>query len=290
MPNTIDQHPEKHQVRAAFERAAPHYDAAAVLQQEVAARLLERLQYILLQPQQVLDLGCGTGQLLKGLRKQYPASGIVALDLAPGMLKEARRKQGWLARMRGPYGYVAGDAECLPLQDNSIDLLISNLALQWCGDLPLALGEMRRVLKPGGLLMFTTFGPDTLQELRDSWSQVDSQPHINRFVDMHDIGDILLETRFAEPVMDMEMMTVTYRDVTSIMRELKIIGAHNVVQGRSRGLTGKGRMQKVIDAYENYRQQEVLPVSYEVIYGHAWLPQESEEKGRVQISLSEIGK
>ena len=155
-----------------------------------------------------------------------------------------------------------------------MDLLFSNLALQWCLDLDQTFNEFRRVLKPGGLLMFTTFGPDTLRELRSCWSQVDGYTHVNNFFDMHDVGDALVRNSFAEPVMDMELLTMTYKDVPSLMRDLKTIGAHNVTQGRSRKLTGKGRLQRVNAAYEQYRSDGVLPVSYEVVYGHAWIAAE----------------
>jgi len=269
-----DLKPDKLKMRQAFERAANTYDAAAVIQREVSQRLLERLNYINLQPISILDVGAGTGISLAGLSQHYPAASIYALDIARPMLIEARKKQGWWQRLRRPVKLITGDAESLPLADASVDLLFSNLALQWCLDLDQTFNEFRRVLKPGGLLMFTTFGPDTLRELRSCWSQVDGYTHVNNFFDMHDIGDALVRNSFAEPVMDMELLTMTYKDVPSLMRDLKTIGAHNVTQGRSRKLTGKGRLQRVNAAYEQYRSDGVLPVSYEVVYGHAWIAEE----------------
>jgi malonyl-CoA O-methyltransferase len=272
---TENQHiPDKLKMRQSFERAAAHYDAAAILQQEISKRLLERLDYINLQPARVLDVGAGTGISLTGLRQQYPVAQIYALDIARAMLLEARKKQGWLQRMRRPIQFITADAEKLPLADASVDLLFSNLTLQWCLDLEQTFGEFRRVMKPGGLLMFTTFGPDTLKELRSCWSQVDGYTHVNNFIDMHVVGDALVRSRFAEPVMDMELVTMTYSDVPSIMRDLKTIGAHNVTRGRARSLTGKGKMQQFVASYEQFRNNGVLPVSYEVVYGHAWIAEE----------------
>ena len=281
---TENQHiPDKLKMRQSFERAATHYDAAAILQQEISKRLLERLDYIKLQPARVLDVGAGTGISLTGLRQQYPVAQIYALDIARAMLLEARKKQGWLQRMRRPIQFITADAEKLPLADASVDLLFSNLTLQWCLDLEQTFGEFRRVLKPGGLLMFTTFGPDTLKELRSCWSQVDGYSHVNNFMDMHVVGDALVRSRFAEPVMDMELVTMTYSDVPSIMRDLKTIGAHNVTRGRARSLTGKGKMQQLVASYEQFRNNGVLPVSYEVVYGHAWI---SEDVSRSSIPVS----
>ena len=279
-----DLQPDKRMMRQAFERAANTYDAAAVIQREVSQRLLERLNYINLQPTRILDVGAGTGISHAGLNRHYPAANIFPLDIARPMLLEARKKQGWWQRLRRPVKLITGDAESLPVADASVDLLFSNLALQWCLDLEQTFNEFRRVLKPGGLLMFTTFGPDTLKELRSCWSQVDGYTHVNYFIDMHDIGDALVRNSFADPVMDMELMTMTYKDVPGLMRDLKTIGAHNVTRGRSRKLTGKGRLQRVNAAYEQFRSDGVLPVSYEVVYGHAWMAEESSPQ-TVQVTF-----
>jgi malonyl-CoA O-methyltransferase len=279
--------PDKLKMRQSFERAAAHYDAAAILQQEISKRLLERLDYINLQPASVLDVGAGTGISLAGLRQRYPAAQLYALDIATAMLFEARKKQSWLQRLRRPVQFIAGDAENLPLADASIDLLLSNLTLQWCHDLEQTFAEFKRVLKPGGLVMFTTFGPDTLKELRSCWSQVDGYTHVNHFIDMHDIGDALVRSRFAEPVMDMELITMTYTDVHSIMRDLKAIGAHNVTRGRARSMTGKGKLQQLIASYEQFRNNGVLPVSYEVVYGHAWIAEEISTRS-IQVPFEQL--
>ena len=212
---------------------------------------------------------------------RYKRADIVALDIAHPMLEQARKRGRWLRRPR----CVCADAECLPFADASFDLVFSNLMLQWCIDIDTVFAELQRVLRPGGLLLFTSFGPDTLKELRDSWAQVDGYAHVNAFLDMHDIGDELMAVGFAEPVMDVERITVTYPDVWKLMRELKQIGAHNVTVGRPRGLTGKSHMQQLVNAYERYRQANVLPASYEIVNGHAWA---TEVSGEAVVSLERL--
>ncbi|SER37109.1 malonyl-CoA O-methyltransferase [Nitrosomonas sp. Nm51] len=264
----------KRLLRNAFERAAQGYDRAAVLQREVGDRMFARLDYINYAPDTILDAGCGTGYCARKLGARYMNSRLIAMDIAQAMLLLARPvKAGW--RQYWPFNrrqthYVCADIERLPLCEDSVDMVWSNLALQWCNDLNLTFREMNRVLKPDGLLMFSTFGPDTLQELRQVFGQVDDYVHVNQFVDMHDVGDLLVRNRFATPVMDMEYITLTYEDVVGVMRDLKAIGAHNVTQGRRQGLMGKVKWQKIIDGYDAWREQGKLPATYEVIYGHAW--------------------
>jgi malonyl-CoA O-methyltransferase len=274
---------DKRQARLAFERAADTYDEAAALQQEIGQRLLERLDLIRMRPTRILDLGAGTGVFSKALQQRYHKAQVVALDLALAMLRHTRRRGGWL---RKP-ACVCADGERLPFADDSFDFIFSNLMLQWCMDPEPVFTELRRVLAPGGLLLFTTFGPDTLKELRASWEAVDGHTHVNRFIDMHDIGDALMHARWAEPVMDSERITVTYRELRTLMRDLKQLGAHNVTAGRPRGLTGRQRLLQVIQAYERFRRDGVLPASYEVVYGHAWSPLNKQDSGgAVDVPLS----
>ena len=259
---------DKQLARRAFDRAADTYDAAAVLQNEIGDRLIERLDYIRLQPRRILDLGAGTGFFTAALLKRYRKADVIALDIAARMLQRVQARGGWFRKPQ----CVCADAETLPFADDSFEFIFSNLMLQWCTDLESTLKELRRVLAPGGLLMFTTFGPDTLMELRASWEAVDGYTHVNAFMDMHDVGDTLVSTRWAEPVMDSERITMTYRTLPALMQDLKHIGAHNVTAGRLRGLTGKHHMQQLTGAYERFREDGVLPASYEVVYGHAWSP------------------
>lgn len=262
---------DKHLYRHAFNRSASTYDEAAVLQKEVARRLLERLDYVKLQPQQVLDLGSGTGFCAAALAQRYKKAGITALDIAPAMLQQARRKLSRLEKLfNHRQRFVCADADFLPLQDQSLDLVVSNLTLQWCPDLDRTFAEVRRVLKPDGLFMFSTLGPDTLKELRQSWQSVDANVHVHTFIDMHDVGDALLRTQFADPVMDMETITLTYKDARTLMHDLKALGAHNASANRNKGLTGRCRLKSMLEAYEQFRRDGVLPATYEVVYGQAW--------------------
>jgi malonyl-CoA O-methyltransferase len=276
-------------VRRSFGRSAGAYDAAAVLQKRVRDELLERLDVVRLEPAVVLDLGAGTGHASLALKRRYRSSQVIALDLAEGMLREAGRRQTLLRRFRR----VCGNAAALPLRDASVDLVVSNLMLQWCNEPDAVFRECRRVLRPGGLLTFTTFGPDTLSELRRAWAAADGHTHVNRFIDMHDLGDALVRSGLAEPVMDVERYTLTYAEVRDLMRDLKAIGAHNANAGRPRGLTGKGALARMTAAYENLRHDGRLPATYEVVYGQAWCPVEAPRSkrtpGEIVVPVGRIG-
>ncbi len=265
---------DKKQVRRAFSRAAREYDAAAVLQREVCQRMLERLDYIKLQPLRVLDAGSGTGWGTRQLTQRYPAAQVVALDIALGMLNVAREQSSWWRKLfsGNQQSHICADVEALPLAANSMGMVWSNLALQWCNDLPATFRELHRVLKTEGLLMFSTFGPDTLKELRSAFHGADGHNHVSRFTDMHDLGDMLTHSGFAEPVMEMEIITLTYSDVKSVMQDLRNIGAHNATAGRGQGMMGKAAWQHVMERYESFRRDGKLPATFEIVYGHAWKP------------------
>ncbi len=293
---SADNFPAKRDVRRAFTRAAHTYDEHAFLQREVANRLLERLDYVKLSPAQLLDLGSGTGYVTRKLRERFPDTAITSVDLAPDMLRYAREqlpRRPILARLfsHSPADtFVCADAESLPLAKESVDAIISSLTLQWCNP-ELVANEVMRVLKPTGLFMFTTFGPDTLKELRAAFRSVDDKPHVNEFVDMHDLGDILVHAGFADPVMDQETITLTYDDLKTMLRELKGIGAHNVLPGRAAGLMGKSQWGRLLAAYETHRRDGRLPSTYEVVYGHAWKPEFAKKMsvdGAQSIDLDEF--
>ncbi len=252
--------------RRAFDKAAEKYDEAAILQREVATRLVERLDYMLIEPVTILDAGAGTGYCSLDLVERYPKAEVIALDIAQAMLQQTRKKSNNHSRIQ----YLSCDVEYIALADNSVDLIVSSLTVQWCNDYIKAFEEFKRILKPGGCILFTSFGPDALKELRHCWYKVDDDYHVNSFIDMHHFGDTLLQTGFADPVMDTETITVTYKDVYQIMRDLKTIGAHNVLNGRRHSLTGKKRLQAMVVEYEAFRKDGVLPMSYEIVYGHAW--------------------
>lgn len=264
----------KRMVRRSFEKAAASYDAAAVLQHEVGRRMLSRLDYIKHIPQAILDAGSGTGDVVPALRKRYPYAKLYALDIALAMLERARARVPWWQRFLKRQGVVAicGDLERLPLCDAAFGMVWSNLALQWVNEPQHVLSEVLRVLEPGGLFMFSTFGPDTLKELREAYRGTDRYTHVNRFIDMHDLGDMLVHDGFADPVMDMEYLTLTYDDVLKLMRDLKAIGAHNVTAGRRPGMTARSTLEAVKRNYEALRRDGKLPATFEVVYGHAWAP------------------
>jgi len=259
---------DRTRIARAFSRAAAHYEQTAVLQRQVGDELLSRLAVVASEPARVLDIGAGSGRLSGLLKKRWPKAEVVAVDLALGMLREARRHAGWLR----PFRRVAGDAQALPFAEGSVDLVVSNLCLQWC-DLKAAIHEFRRVLRPGGWLLFTSFGPDTLKELRSAWRAADAQPHVHLFLDMHDVGDAVLAQGFVDPMFDVERYTLSYADVRALMRELKTIGAGNALAERKRGLTGKQAFARMLAAYEPLRRDGRLPLSYEVIFGQAQAPQ-----------------
>lgn len=266
---------DKRQLRRSFDRAAATYDQAAVLQREVCLRALERLDLVKLEPGLIIDAGSGTGFGARALSKRYPRASVLELDLAGAMVRTARALRPWWRQWVGRRRemFVCGDNERMPIRDGAAEMVWSNLAFQWSDDLPGVFSECRRVLHAEGLLTFTTFGPDTLKELRQAFPPESGKVHVNRFLDMHDIGDMLVHAGFANPVMDMEVLTLTYESVEQLMRELKALGAHNITGGRGRGLTGRGTLRQLKNRYEALRRDGRLPATFEVIYGHAWKPQ-----------------
>lgn len=261
---------DRRAIRRFHERASGTYDESAVLAERVRAELMRRLDWIAFTPEAVLDLGCGTGHGAAALASRWPRARVLAVDVSPGMLTQAGRQ-----REASRFERVCADAEWLPLPPGSVDLLFCNLVLPWCEDLDAVFTEFVRVLRPRGLATFSTFGPDTLMELRAAWAEADDASHVHPFTDMHDIGDGLVRAGFAEPVLDVSRFTLTYPDVHILMGELKATGAQNATSARSRGLTGRDRLRTVEHAYEGFRRHGVLPASYEIVFGHAWGPLET---------------
>ncbi|HEX4479960.1 MAG TPA: malonyl-ACP O-methyltransferase BioC [Rudaea sp.] len=263
---------DRRHIVSAFGRAAAGYARHATLQRDVEDLLLERLEYVRETPSRVLDVGSGPGRGAAELRKRFSSAQVIALDIAMPMLAQIRPT--WLR----PIARACADARELPFADASIDVLYSSLCLQWIEDLPALFGEFRRVLRPGAYLAFSTFGPDSLYELRAAWSAVDDTPHVNGFLDIARVGDALVASGFRDPVLDVEHFTLAYDDAFGLMRDLKGIGATNADVRRMRGLTGKARLQRMIAAYESFRSDGKLPATYEVIFAHAWAPESSQPR------------
>ena len=276
---------KKQTIADSFSKAAPHYEAAAYLQKEVASRLLERLELMNVSPKNILDAGCGTGFCTRILDKKFSKAKTIGIDIAPRMIEYAKQQKGFFNKIE----YQVADIEQLPFADNSFDLVFSNLTVQWSVEPNQVFLELNRVLKPGGLLIFSSLGPDTLTELKQSWQQVDQNVHVNDFLDMHIIGDQVHSARFDNTVMDRDVITLTYQTMLGLMKDLKAIGAHNMDTERQRGLLGKSKFEKLKKAYEVFRWQDgQLPATYEVVYGHAWKKQ-GQPKGDYHTYQVDVG-
>lgn len=265
-------------IRRAFSRAARGYDAAAALQREIEARLLESLDYLDQRvPGVVLDLGCGPAHAAAAMRRRWPRARVLAIDLALPMLQQARSRAGlgalaW-SGWRPPLARINADVRALPLADGSVDVLFCNLCLQWVDDLAGAFAGFRRVLKPDGLLLCSSFGPATLQELRAAFAEADSVPHVSPFASIAQFGDALMHAGFRDPVLDRDVFVRDYADLPALMRELRALGATNALASRRHTLTGKARFATAAQAYARRDGDGRLPATWEVVYAQAWGPQ-----------------
>ncbi|MBV34624.1 MAG: malonyl-[acyl-carrier protein] O-methyltransferase BioC [Rickettsiales bacterium] len=251
-------------VARSFSKAASTYDAAAFFQRIAGERLFERLDYFKLEPKQIIDLGCGTGVFTRQLSERFPAAEVTGVDIAEGMIE-------WCKQQSSAEQYVCANALALPFEDNSVDLIFSNLSIQWVENLQDLFNELNRVLKPEGLLLFTTLGPDTLNELKQSFAQVDQYQHVNDFIDMHHVGDAMLQAKMLDPVVDAEPVVISYDKASELMRDLKDIGAHNIDSRRNSGLMGPKKLRAVENAYRQFALEDgKLPATYELVYGHAF--------------------
>ena len=256
--------------RRAFDRAAKTYDAHSALHREIGRRLLEHLEGIRIAPGVIADLGCGTGVFFEPLKRRFPDARLVGVDIAPAMLARAAARTPWWKRAlaRPAASLVCGDVERLPLANGCVQLAFSNLALQWTRP-EAVFAETARVLRPGGLFLFASFGPDTLKELRAAFAAVGAAARVNTFVDMHDLGDAMVHAGFADPVLEMEIITAEYESVDALVRELRAVGSHALAAGTP-GIAGKSRWRSAVARYEALRRDGALPATFEVVYGHAW--------------------
>ncbi len=257
-------HLSSQDVARSFSQAAKTYDAAAFFQRIAGERLFERLDYFKLEPKNIVDLGCGTGVFTRELSQRFPQAKTTGVDIAEGMI-------AWCKQQSQSEEYVCADAVSLPFEDNSVDLIFSNLSIQWVEDLEKLFVELNRVLKPEGLLLFTTLGPDTLKELKKSFAAVDQHHHVNDFIDMHHVGDAMLQAKMLDPVVDAEPVVISYDKATELMRDLKDIGAHNIDRRRNSGLMSPKKLRAVEKAYRQFALDDgQLPATYELVYGHAF--------------------
>lgn len=262
-----DKHLDQRQVRRAFARAAGTYEQHDALQREVESRLFDSLDYYEGKPARVLDIGCGTARGTAALKKRWRDAEVIALDVSLPMLQAAKRHTGWFR----PLSRVCADACRLPFPERSMDVVYSNLCMQWCDTPRTVFTEFARVLKPGGFLVASTLGPDTLMELRQAWATVDdTQPHVSRFFDVRDLGDAALAAGLKDPVLDTDRITLDYSGVRALLADLKGLGATNADAKRARGLTGKTRFKAMLDAYESHRREGRVPATYEVVTLHGW--------------------
>lgn len=253
---------DKRKVAQSFSRAASTYDSVADLQRDVGTALMAKL------PagsslEWIVDLGCGTGFFSQRLQAHFPSAKILGLDIAQGMVQFARRERGAVAQ------WLCGDAERLPLGDSSVDMVFSSLAIQWCDQSSVLFAELRRVLKPDGIVLFTTLGPRTLHELRSAWEDVDGYVHVNRFQSAGAVQQAICDSGLELIEWQVEGRVLRYQRLVELTRELKALGAHNINAGQSEGLTGRYKLEGLKRAYEKFRQDDYLPASYEVYYGLA---------------------
>jgi malonyl-CoA O-methyltransferase len=282
--------PDPRAARRAFDRAARHA-GIDVLAREVSRRMAARLDYVRLAPAYILDAGAGRGDDAPMLRARYPAAELVAVDWSLQALRAAEVSKSLAERARSLVGgrvprRACADLGRLPFADGRFDLVWSNLSCDWAGDPFAMFRELRRVLAPGGLLMFSAYGPDTLVELRRAFASVDDLPHAHRFIDMHDRGDMLGAAGFSAPVMDMEMLTLTYADMAALFADLRSTGQTNNAAGRRRGMTGRRRWARLLAAGEAARRDGRIAASVEVVYGHAWAAESVRSDGRAPIRFA----
>jgi len=260
-------------MRSDFAAAAESYDSAAVLAREVGARMAARLDLVKISPQRVADIGCATGDGIRELNRRYGAAGsgklAIAIDYALPMLKAVRSRTPFLQRLagRGPR-LLNADVRALPLAANTLGLVWSNLMLHWLDDPLPALRELHRVLEVGGLLSFATLGPDTLKELRAAAAEAGADDTVKRFLDMHDLGDMLVAAGFGDPVMDMEVITLTYPTARAFLADQRHLGVRDPLLGH----LGWRHWRRLLDAWPR-DGEERLPATFEIVYGHAWKPE-----------------
>jgi malonyl-CoA O-methyltransferase len=273
-------------VRRHLKRAHRTFNQTAVLRREVAKRLEERLDFMKIAPRTILNIGARLGYLAGLLQQRFASATLITLEQVADLLTDQIYFKDIVHKP------IASGYQQLPFQDHSIDLIVSNLALHYSDNMTQCMAEFYRVLKPNGLLLFSTVGPDTLKELRDSFTTVDDQAHVYSFIDMHDLGDVLLQQGFVDPVMDAQMISMRYLTVKDLLHDLHGVGAQNALVNRQQGLMGKNKWQQMLAHYDTLRIEGLIPASFEIVYGSAWMPEKilraANSHNEVVVPLSEI--
>ena len=251
-------------IRRRFDRAAEGFDEASFVHAATRNGLFERLRPMTLEAATVIDLGSASGAAIPLLQKRFRRARVIAVDFSAAMLQAVRSKRTLLSKRPA----VQADARALPFADSSVDVVFCNLMLPWVDDPAAVFAEVARVLKREGLFVFSTLGPDSLQEIREAWRTVDDGEHVSRFPDMHDIGDALVRTGLRDPVLDVDRLSVSYRSADALFRDLTAAGARNSLRNRQRGLLGRRRLRRFIDTF--FSTGETRSLSFELVYGHCW--------------------
>ena len=273
-------------IRRRFDRAANLYSGADFVQRHAAEGLLQRSLPIDIQPRRILDLGSALGADSRRLAKRFRRARVISIDTSAQMLVTARDRRGWFSRVRE----VQADVLRLPLPTASVDLVFANMLLPFIDDLAACLGEVARVLQKGGVFLFSTLGPASLSELRDSWASIDDELHVRAFADMHSLGDTVVAAGLRDPVLDVDDLCVTYRDIDALFRDLTATGARNSLRARRQSLTGKGRLGLLRERLQSGKQQGILRLRLELVYGHAWGGGALPVAGEFRLAPGDIGR
>lgn len=253
-------------VQRRFDRAAQSFDSVDFVHAVTREGMFARLEPLVIDTRAILDLGSATGSANPALKKRFGRSHIVSLDLSHSMLRQSKGKRRWFTRS----SHVQGDAGSLPFNDQSFDLVFANLLLPWIDGPGRVLSEVCRVLRNDGVFTFATLGPDSLLELSRAWSKVDAHAHVNRFPDMHDIGDALVRAGLRDPVLDVDRLTVRYDDPARLFKDLTRMGARNALLARNQSLVGKRRFKQMVAALNDAADDNGISFDLELVYGHCW--------------------
>lgn len=273
-------------VRSRFDRASAQFDGADFVHRAAADGLIQRMQAITVLPRVIADLGSALGAGSRQLARQFPKARVLSIDQSLQMLKKAKRSRRWFSKVRE----LQADATQLPLATGSVDLVFANMLLPWINDPSDFLGEVARVLRVDGVFVFSTLGPDSLVEIRMAWDSIDDSLHVHRFADMHNLGDAVMQAGLSDPVLDIDYLSVTYRDPETLFAEIAAAGARNSLRDRRPTLTGKGRIDAFRERLRRLSDEPVIELNLELVFGHAFGKGPAQAPGEVRIAPANIGR